>query len=338
MATFRSAIRRNCRITLVAACTYGFATLIAHAKAADPVKIQEFSYPWGFQLSSIVFSPDGSLVAAGESGDIAETYQGPHILIWEVKSGKTLHRIRLKPWEERTGQIGALSFSPNGKHLLFCSSIDNTLRVWDFERSQSLLKINGQDEGFLGAIYSADGRYILSLTPKTIILFDGVKGSQIRRFPLPNVEIGSHTMDSLAFAPDGKSFISFGVEGIRLWEVNTGRMVRHITVPPGHARINYIGRAAITGDGQSVVGYCDANYYEFFVWNLQTGKLLSRFGNEPDPWYGVFSENGKLALASKFSNNRDPAEGLLIIWNTLTGTELFRIPTGSALDQSIALS
>src|SRR5260370_22195653 len=74
----------------------GFAILNAHTKAAEPVKIQELSYPWGFPLSGIVFSQDGSLLAAGESGDIAESYDGPHIIIWDVKSGKILHRIRLE--------------------------------------------------------------------------------------------------------------------------------------------------------------------------------------------------------------------------------------------------
>src|SRR6266478_6000618 len=155
----------------VATWLLGCAILNANTKGAEPVKIQELSYPWGFPLSGIVFSQDGSLLAAGESGDIAESYDGPHIIIWDVKSGKILHRIRLESLSKCTGQIGSLSFSSDGKNLLFCSSVDNALRVWDVQRGQVVRKIKGhEDDILLGAIYSPDGHFILSLNTKAIIL------------------------------------------------------------------------------------------------------------------------------------------------------------------------
>ncbi len=66
-------------------------------------KIFDLTGP-GWQRVYLVFSPDGTKVAAGARG----------VRVWDVKTGKLLHQL---DWEEKL-LTRSLSFSPDGKNLL----------------------------------------------------------------------------------------------------------------------------------------------------------------------------------------------------------------------------
>lgn len=75
------------------------------------------------------FTPDGRLAVScsGADGVAGNIVLGTDhsIRVWDLESGKQLHRIALKG----TGPLFKLEVSPDGRHLL-TGSMDNTVRLW----------------------------------------------------------------------------------------------------------------------------------------------------------------------------------------------------------------
>jgi WD40 repeat protein len=69
-------------------------------------------------VTSVAFSPDGSLLAAGSLDNTVQ--------LWDVASGEPVGR----PLIGHTGGVNAVAFSPDGR-LLASASDDTTIRIWD---------------------------------------------------------------------------------------------------------------------------------------------------------------------------------------------------------------
>ncbi|HEX6185488.1 MAG TPA: WD40 repeat domain-containing protein, partial [Pyrinomonadaceae bacterium] len=97
------------------------------------------------------FSPDGRLVAlpvwtAAEPGEKLE----PHLLIWEARTGKTVHDIGLEGWaSERDssahspafadGKVpAAMTFSPDGAQFIIFNDGDEGMHVWDVASGEQI--------------------------------------------------------------------------------------------------------------------------------------------------------------------------------------------------------
>ncbi|KAF9324420.1 hypothetical protein BGZ91_002960 [Linnemannia elongata] len=186
-------------------------------------------------VRSCVYSPDGTMLAAGfekDGLDIYSTASRARILqirhtrgvlsvvfspdsqqiafggyngtvrVWDLTSGEELLAM-----EGHTKRTKSVNYSPCGK-LIASASLDTTVRLWSSQTGESLLVLKGHASDVTSVVFSPDGRQLVSGSwDETIRFWDPETGEpgRVLRSSLGEV-------DSLAYSPDGK-WIASGHRG-----------------------------------------------------------------------------------------------------------------------------
>jgi Tol biopolymer transport system component len=175
------------------------------------------------------FSPDGRRVAAMD--------QQGQFGLWDASTGKSLDTLGINR------PVMAVAFSPDGKTLLTTDSQQGgdtpSVRLWDVATGKELRQL---DEGvnlmnFLAVAWSPDGK-TLALSGMdqrrgvdvSVHLWDASSGDEVRLLSdlpaggnRPNPNQGQRMVESLCFAPDGKS-LALVLDGrVHLWELSSGK-------------------------------------------------------------------------------------------------------------------
>lgn len=99
-----------------------------------------------FNISFLVFSSDGNLLASSVNGIIH---------IWDVNTGKKKKRIK-----GYRSNITAVTFSPDNRTLV-SSSWDDTLRFWDVDTGKEKKTVTGYGALFIDVSLSADVQTVM---------------------------------------------------------------------------------------------------------------------------------------------------------------------------------
>lgn len=155
--------------------------------------VERASLPAGIGgISAIVFSPDGSLVAAS-------SYDAD-VRIWNARNGE------LRRWiSDIPVSMFAMSFSPDGA-LLAMAGADRTVYLWDTKSWKLHRRLTGQPEMISALAFSPDGKRIVTggfseLThqhPVHVLLWD-VGGGIIHQWTAPR------RVSSVEFLPGGRA-------------------------------------------------------------------------------------------------------------------------------------
>jgi len=113
----------------------------------------------------------------------------------------------------------------------------------------------------------------------------------------------------LALTPDGKRAVSAGFDGLRVWDLATGKQILVF----GESKNGYWS-VAVSGDGRRVIaGNNDRTAY---VYELKTGKLVQALtGHTGEIWGGVLSADGKLAVSGAWDQS-------LRVWDVESGKQV----------------
>jgi RNA polymerase sigma factor (sigma-70 family) len=252
-------------------------------KLVRKLELQGAGYP-----GCTAFSPDGTCLTT-----VHNTDAGLSIRVWDLESGKETFARDI---DADTNPVFA-SFTPDGKKLLasFMSSEVGTC-CWDVGTNQLLWqnKNNGWNPS-PAPVFSADGKTILSLRPP--LSLDTGEPAQLSKVP---GGFGS----LLTAMPDGQTFLISGEEGVRIWDMAGGKLVRTLAGAGDEMLLAPDGKTLITNNGS------------LQRWDLATGKAL--YSDNFDQGHTqkiaelVFSGNGqRLASAA--------ADGSVRLWDVATG-------------------
>ncbi len=224
-------------------------------------------------LASVAYSPDGKFVA---SGDASGT-----IILWDASKYTLVRRL-----EGHKNNV-YIAFSPDSRHL-FSGSADGdlkvTLRVWDVNKGQVLLRLVSDAGPVFGVAYSPDGKTLLSVYRDTMILWNAEDGKEIRRLAVSgNVVFIPQGLDkaqhiNTVYSPDGKLVLYSTGNVVYVWDVNTGQTRRLGNDADAHKSL--VQTVAFSPDGSlalSVAGVntdITPNQGEANLWDVRSGQLL----------------------------------------------------------------
>lgn len=162
------------------------------------------------QVYAARFSPDGTLYATGSHDGI--------LAIWDTESGDILISYG-EPFTNNvtdldflpTMAIPDLAWSPDGARLAVAYG-EGIARVFDIRSGQLVFDLTGHSAGITDIDWSADGRYLATLSSSDGMLRLWQAGTGWPTLTLTGKKY------SLGFSPDGR-FLAAGYQDIRLWDL-----------------------------------------------------------------------------------------------------------------------
>lgn len=302
-------------------------------------------------LAAPFFSPDGRYLA---------TQSDDKILIREMKSGRTVLRIRRDPAtgaesEQHAGDIYPPVFSPDGQYLVTYSG--EKALVWDLASKQVVLRIGGNrllaraesyehNGSLLRAVFSPDGRYLATLSPDDILLWDVQKKKvvlTVGRFEDAEAGSNRHTMSlfSAYFSPDGRYLLTQSADAILTWDIESGNVVLSDEVngmasPESDLHGRYLRDAVFSPDSRYLITRSDG---KIVMREIATGNVVLKMAARNDappesddqPYFGgvVFSPGGRY-VATRSSSK-------ILLHEAATGRVVLRIQNEAAHLTNFAL-
>jgi RNA polymerase sigma factor (sigma-70 family) len=212
--------------------------------------------------------------------------------------------------------------------------------------------------------------------PATDVYGDPLPDDAISRLGTVRLRLGSYGASSLHFSSDGKSVISEGGNGVKIWDADSGAQLRFF--PNGEDWLgsslskdgNYLAIPSMTAvdiyevaTGKRVkrVDTGKVNLPRFSpngkilavqslrpklpslleLWDVETGQFL-RAGGEGASFFAclAFTPDGKTLITAGRPTHLSPPpnDHTICFWEASSGKQLLRIPTGTANAQHIAVS
>jgi len=146
------------------------------------------------------------------------------------------------------------------------------------------------------------------------------------REPVLRIETGMHTagIGSIGVDRAGRFLVTASIDKTaRVWELETGRLLRVLRVPIGDGAEGQLFAAAISPDGNMIaLGGHTGNQWDgqhcVYLFDRETGRLMRRLTGSPgEVNYLRFSPDGTLFAAALFA-------GGVVVWRTSDWTEVGR--------------
>jgi WD40 repeat protein/serine/threonine protein kinase len=248
-------------------------------------------------------SPDGKLAAANNT-------DSQIVRLWDVTTGRELLSL-----EDSRGAMGAMAFSPDGKH--FASGGESGVRIWDVAAGKSLVTYRGASRFISDAVFSPDGKRLATASPDGLVELWNTTTSRIIR----TIKGHAGNVLSVAFSPDGLLLASAGRDGaLKVWDAKGDSQAISIPASPKDQW------KLLSPDGQTVLTGAADNTIR--LWDATTGKARGITIKCPDGIRDAdLSPDWKRMLVLEAGNK-------VTIWDLATGKAVRtveNIPEGTSL-------
>jgi WD40 repeat protein len=204
-------------------------------------------------------------------------------------------------WKGHKEGISSIVFSPDAQKLASGGN-DNNVRLWDVQTGRLEHTFEGHSRAISSLAFSPDGQILASGSfDQSIKLWDVPS----RKLKLALGEHPSGQVKGVSFSPDGKFLASAGADGVRLWDLGTGKLLQFFESNQGVLTVTF------SPDGKILAGAGGAGVK---LWGVQERKMLRHLkGVEAELIIAIaFSPDGQV-LAS--GGNRQ----MVTLWNVNTG-------------------
>lgn len=225
-------------------------------------------------VNSVVFSPDGRLLASGDKDGI--------IRVWRIADGAEVRSFR-----HCSGWVLSLAFLPDGR-LLASGGADKVIRIWQVLEGSLVCALEGHTDWVRSIASSPDGRLLASGGDDCTVKLWRVSDGRL----VDTLKAHTDWVLSVAFSPDGQLLASGGRDNtIRIWRVSNRRLVCTLK---GHTeRVWSVG---FSPDGRLLASGSDDKTVR--IWQVADGAELYVLRKHTDGIRSVaFSPDGGL-LAS----------------------------------------
>ncbi len=246
-------------------------------KEQEPITLAGHEYP----VKSIVFSPNGELLATGEEGIEGNTISS--IKIWDTTSNQLVHSFNA-----HNSSIFALAFSENSQIL--ASGSNKELKLWDIKRkillrkflvqsvvtkitfSSNNLLASGDIGGNVKVRNTTTGGVLRNIDfsfsgkNQQLIAKSFQKIPEVYKQLMPDLRtVKSLPIFSLAFSPDGNKLAIGSVGEINIWDISTGKLLFNIEA----FGLGAVDEIKFSQDGKTIFS---SSYSEIKSFDAVTGK------------------------------------------------------------------
>lgn len=262
----------------------------------------------GSRIFSLAFSPDGKTLAATSDKEIS---------IWDLSSRKkTLTLDGLGKSDTRYLQSCPISFSQDGT-MLAAAGGDSKIKIWDAQTYKLTATYTEHTKPISSVIFSSDSKSLISAGEDAVLRIWNIAEGETKSISSQDT---AGILD-LSLSSNEKKLASGAEDGtVRLWEMATGQG-EILSKPPiaNPAHEGEILKIKFRPDGKilATAGLGkDNNSTTLKLWNANDGITISTMeGHRGNVWMLRFADNGKSLIS------RDN-EGVLIEWNSTTGTQI----------------
>jgi WD40 repeat protein len=200
-------------------------------------------------VTALAFNPDSRYLAVSYS---LQPDRGNSIYLFDVESGE-----RVRVMQPSSSAFGQLVFFDGGKRLA-CMDYSFEYDVFDVETGKRMQNISDPAQYAL----SPDGKYLAKATSKdnTLRIIERVTGREVK------VLGTTKGLYLFAYSPDGRHLADWGLDGLRIWDVTSGKVVATLTAQPDYVS-HWIG---FDPGGKYFAAVCG---WYVVVWDFQ--KLIS---------------------------------------------------------------
>lgn len=230
------------------------------------------------RIWSLAFSPDGELLVSGAGEET--------ILIWDWRAGRVQGNLR-----HPSAGLVRVAFHPDGRRLASCCEENPQILLWDIRTSEQVGSVTSRSNGPTAVTFDVAG---------TCLVTGGHDGSveiwrlQADHPPIYQKMLMAHhnSISVLAYGPDDLLATLSEGSSIRLWNVESGKLIRVIS---GYSRL--IGATAFSRDG-TLLFQGDAGG-KVRIWDLRKRQYVASIQAHTGPiWVIATHPDGKTLATS----------------------------------------